>query len=315
MNLAELKKYFEYEGYELQIKNFKNIDFRKSKYTNQIVLYQSSEDRGLLYKDYIEDILLALTYQGAILIPDFYKFRAHHNKVFMELLRDLNDSSKIKSLTSKCYGTCEDLVSDIENIELPFVVKPASGALSAGVHLVNKRSDVKKVVRKVSRSFHSIDFLKNRINKLIRKKYAPKSSHRKKFIVQEYIDNLDGDYKILIYNEKYFVLFRKVRKHDFRASGSGMFSYPETLPDGLLDFAKEVYDAFNVPFISIDVAFNNGIFYLLEFQFVSFGTFTLENAKFYFILENKKWTIRREDSILEKEVAKSISRFIKNNFE
>ena len=89
MDLARMEKYFSNRGYNLKVMQFREIDFQSNDYKGYSILYQSSEDRGLLYKDYIEDILLGLDMQGAHLIPDFPKFRAHHNKVFMEILRNI----------------------------------------------------------------------------------------------------------------------------------------------------------------------------------------------------------------------------------
>ena len=84
--------------YILVVKHFFEIDFRKESYKNKWVIYQSSEDPELHYKDYIEDVLLTLKIQGAKLIPNFDYFRAHHNKVFMEFLRDVLPINEIKNI-------------------------------------------------------------------------------------------------------------------------------------------------------------------------------------------------------------------------
>jgi hypothetical protein len=78
-----LEMYFREQGYETVFIRYAEIDFRDMNFKDQYVLYQSSEDRGLYYKSYIEDMLLGMQLQGAILIPGFHAFRAHHNKVFM----------------------------------------------------------------------------------------------------------------------------------------------------------------------------------------------------------------------------------------
>jgi len=49
--------------------------------------------------------------------------------------------------------------------------------------------------------------------------------HRSKFIVQEFIPDLSNDWKVLVFWDKYYVLRRKNRPNDFRASGSGLFSF------------------------------------------------------------------------------------------
>ena len=313
MQLGQLRQYFEDYGYELVIKKFSEIDFRNENFCGCYVLYQSSEDRDLHYKSYIEDIMLALQYQGAILIPDFYKLRAHHNKVFMEFLRDLSPRDEIKSIVSRAYGTYEDFATNLSNHAHSVVIKPASGALSYGVKLATSDSEKKRYAKDVSCSFNTLDWIKNLVNIFIRKKYIPKSNFRKKFIVQNFIPGLKGDYKILVYDDKYYVLSRQVRKNDFRASGSGIFSYPTELPSGLLDFAKLVFDNFETPFISLDIAFHDNKFFLIEFQMISFGSYTLEMSEFYFCLNDDKWQIEYEVPVLEREVARSVINYIEKH--
>lgn len=87
MDVEAVKAGFEQLGYSVLVQHYSDLNFCNSNWTDTLVLYQSSEDPSLLYKDYIEDVLLGLQTQGAILIPRFEKFRAHHNKVFMEILR------------------------------------------------------------------------------------------------------------------------------------------------------------------------------------------------------------------------------------
>lgn len=310
MQLDLLQQFFAEYGCELVIKKFTDIDFRKVTYRGQYVLYQSSEDRDLHYKSYIEDIMLALQYQGAILIPDYYELRAHHNKVFMELLRDLSSCHEIKNIFSRAYGTYEDFAAELSSHGHDIVLKPASGALSAGVELASTDSEKRAYANAISRSFHLLDWLKNFVNTYIRKDYVQKSCHRRKFIVQNFIPGLKGDYKILVYHDKYYVLSRETRKNDFRASGSGIFSYPNELPNGLLDYTKLVFDSFNVPFISLDVACLQEKFALIEFQMLSFGTYTLEKSEFFFCQNESGWQLTYEKPVLEREVARSVAKHI-----
>lgn len=104
MDIAKIKMLFEKQGYSVEIEKFSDVNFKSEKYNNFFVLYQSSEDPNLRYKGYIEDILIGLELIGAVLIPDFYKFRAHHNKVFMEILRDVSGCSLIQNIASKNIG-------------------------------------------------------------------------------------------------------------------------------------------------------------------------------------------------------------------
>lgn len=125
VQVDRLADFFSRAGYTLVVKRFADIDFRTENYHKEWVLYQSSEDPGILYKDYIEDILLALELQGARLIPDFKYFRAHHNKIFMELLRDILPIQGIKSIISRGFGTFEEYKrSGLQTSPTIFVLKP-----------------------------------------------------------------------------------------------------------------------------------------------------------------------------------------------
>lgn len=88
---------------------------------------------------------------------------------------------------------------------------------------------------------------------LFNKPYIPQSNNRKKFIVQNFIEGLDGDYRVIIYGEKYYRLYRKNRENDFRASGSGDIYFDIELPKGLLDYSRILYKKFNTPYVSLDI--------------------------------------------------------------
>ncbi len=83
-----LAKYFSQHNINPKFINLSDVNFRKNNFTNQFILYTSSEDEGYFYKSYIEDIVLGLQLSGARVIPDFKYLRANNNKVFMEILRD-----------------------------------------------------------------------------------------------------------------------------------------------------------------------------------------------------------------------------------
>ena len=84
--LIQLIRILQNYGHSVECKKFSELDLTKN-YEGYYVLYQSAEDIGVFYKDYISDIVYFLEMQGAILLPSFTYFLAHHNKNFMELLR------------------------------------------------------------------------------------------------------------------------------------------------------------------------------------------------------------------------------------
>jgi len=305
-----LKKYFEIYEFEAIFLKYSDINFRKMNFKDQYVLYTSSEDIGGLYKNYIEDIIYGLHIQGAKIIPDYKYLKAHNNKVFMEILRDLTINDKLNFIQSHYFGTLEELINNINKIELPVVIKSAAGAMSRGVYIANNRNELIKNAKKISRSKYIFDELWDLGRAIKHKGYIKESKYRNKFIVQNFIPGLENDWKILIYGEKYYILYRGVRDNDFRASGSHKFIFKEDIPDGILDFAKLIFDILNVPNLSIDVAFDGNKFHLLEFQAIYYGTTTIVKSPFYFNQINNKWEIIKETSILEKIYVESIVNFI-----
>ena len=314
VDIESLKEYFKKENFELIIKRFSEIDLRKENYKDKWVLYQSSEDPNLLYKDYIEDVLLALQIQGAKLVPDFQYFRAHHNKVFMEMLRDLSHIDEIKNIISKGFGTFEEYISStLSKTNEHLVLKPGSGTRSSKISLLDTPHKRQKHPHKISRSF-TFENLKLLISKVkTGKPFTPMSNNRLKFIVQNYISGLSGDYRILVYGEKYYVVFRGNRDNDFRASGSGKLYFDIEIPEDILDYAKSVYTKFNTPYMSLDIGYKNGEFYLFEFQCLCLGQYTLEKSKFYYRQgDNKKWKKIEEKPDLEREISSAVLAYIKH---
>lgn len=312
VDLSRLKDFFLNFGFDLTIKPFSAINFRKENYNGQWVLYQSSEDPGLFYRSYVEDIVLGLFTQGARLIPSLQQFRAHHNKHFMEIARDLHQLLEIKTMEAKRYGTYEDYLKELSTLQKEsFVLKSSDTSKSKGVFLLETEREKIELPKSVSET-NSLTNTRYFIERLrTGKKCLEVSNNRKKFILQPYIKGIEGDYRIIAYNNKFYALYRANRLKDFRASGSMRFSYNIDLPDGLLDFAKRVFDSFDVPYIALDIGVKEGRFFLFEFQFLSFGQYTLERSKFYYSYqENKGWQKINEDPDLEREIASSVSAYI-----
>jgi hypothetical protein len=60
----------------------------------------------------------------------------------------------------------------------------------------------------------------------------------------------------------------------------------------------------------MDIAQKNEKYYLIEFQFVSFGTFALEKAHWHFEYINGSWEKISSQDNLEEEFCKAIDAFI-----
>ena len=306
MDVEKLAQRFEELGWDIRVIGFPDIDFAKD-WTEKIVIYQSAEDPSLEYHSYIEDIVLGLTLAGARVIPDFPYLHAHHNKLFMEILRKTCGTPSINNLSSSYFGTFEDFLK--AEVKYPLVAKPAGGAGSKGIKLIRTAKEAVRVLKQMSRSPLNKAMLSEIIHRLTVKKRIPYSIRRQKFVLQEFIPKLSHDYKVLVYGNRFYVLRREVRANDFRASGSGLLSFKRNLPEGLLDFALEAKGSFDTPNVSLDIAVVDGAFYLIEMQFIQFGPYTLEHSSYHWERQNDEWKFVESKSELEETFAESIHLF------
>lgn len=315
MDIPKLINLFQLQGYSVKALNFCHLNLQEVLQTQPIIIYTSAEDKNGIYKSFIEDIIYSLEEHNVMVLPRYSYLKAHNNKVFMELLRGMSDYGLIKTIHSHLFGSLEELELNLSLINYPVVIKSSSGAMSRGVAKAKNAKELIKIARKISTSqnlFHDIKELLRSIK--YRKNYIRESFHRNKFIVQNFISGLNNDWKVLVYNNKCFVLYRSNRKNDFRASGSGKFEFRKDLPDGLLDFALSIRDYFTVPQISLDIGYDGKNFHLIEFQFLHFGTTTIEKSMFYFEKIGEKWNCINGKSDLEEVYVQSIVGFIKEHY-
>ena len=328
-DINKCRKLFEQFGFCVTVKRYVDFDPRES-YGGYFVIYSSSEDRGLFRKDYYEDVLLWLNNQGAVLIPRFELFRAHHNKVYQEFMRGNFKDEMLRHPIS--YGVYNyKFINDI-NPNFPCVLKASAGAGSRGVimasdekELLNSAKYLSKIkfynfwygtsaAIKDSKPYHMLRTIKKTILNEAKDEYKGSVLYNNKYIVQEFIDNLSGDYKVLFYYHKYYVLHRLNRDDDFRASGSGKFEFPQNEKEiiRVLEFAKRAVNEIDAPILSLDIGDDGKDCYLLEFQAVDYGNYTIQFSDCYFEFKDGKWTKTDVESDVEYEYCRSISQYIED---
>ena len=309
MDKGILKSVFSSYGYQLEFCKFAEI-YKLQDIQQSAVIYTGQEDPGFHYRSYIEDCILGLEMQGAQVLPPYQFLRAYNNKVFMEMLRKQLLPEKYQ-LWSRAYGCREELMSQVNEMDFPVVVKTSAGAGSKGVFIAKNTEELTKISGRVSRTRNYKEELWDIGRKLKHSGYRPTSRHRLKFIVQEYVPGLCNDWKVLVYHDRFYVLRRNNRPHDFRASGSGLFSFDREVNPSLLDTASDLFARIGLPMISLDLAISGGRVFLIEMQFVAFGTSTLEKSPYYYQRYNQSWEQVFRKSVLEKEYARSISEYLK----
>jgi len=286
---------------------------------NALLFYTVSYNED--YQQYIKDVILDLTLsrKDVLIMPNLDQLFAFENKGYQELLKNRLGIEMVKG---NYYGDTEDFYRRNGKNDFPFVYKKLKGAMSSGVRLINSKNEFDELDKqnKVVGFLDKLRLLKKLLNKDKDKSLHPVKkysdvnfvkffSKRTPFVVQEFVPHLKCDYKVLAFGDKYFVLQRKVRPDDFKASGSGLFEWVEPSVK-LLNYAMEIIQKMNVPFNSLDIVETDDFCALVEFQGSGFGPLTLIGASYYYKLTGDKWEKINAESDLEEEYAYAIAHYL-----
>ena len=107
----------------------------------------------------------------------------------MELKRKQIGNLWNDDLMSWTFGAYEEMLSHLEEYKYPIVIKTAAGAMSRGVFLAQNEDDLKRKVKKISRTPHYIQDIKDWLRPLKHKGYQRESLYRNKFILQQFVPN------------------------------------------------------------------------------------------------------------------------------
>ena len=278
----------------------KLIDLKLTK--NDIVVYTSSDEKNI--REYLKDVMYFIS-KRCLIVPNYQSLLAHENKGFQELFRQEENFGNLKG----------EYIFDSDKLpqEFPYVFKKITGAGSSGVALIRNQKELNKIKRKNFRIGLKRVFLKFlRKIKLSSNEFKIYGYRHKGFsqsIYQEFVDNLSHDYKVLVFGHRYFVLKRNVRKNDFRASGSGDFSFV-TPPTAVLDFAKSIFEKIDVPYVSLDIATTSDKCVLIEYQVLNFGPYTLTGSLGHYVLIDQQWMNVEGRSSLEENFSKALQEYI-----
>lgn len=313
LDVGFMEKYFFELGYHVEVSSYPEFDYTKS-YADYLVLYSSAEDYCGGSKAFIEDVLLYLRDQGARLLPEFRYFRAHDNKVMMEMLRYEFQDEGMKTIHTQVWSSYEALKeAGIE--KYPVIVKRAGGAGGEGVFLAHNRKELNRYAERVSRLTNLLQFYYlscvNVKQRLLGK--APVRINNTKFITQTYIPGLQGDFKVLVFGNHYYVLHRLNRKKDFRASGSGRFIEDNTENiEQILDFAEACTKEIRTPWISLDICHDGERCHLIEFQCITFGFKAMSMSTKHYERIEDSWRTVEGSVVPEEEFCYSVRYFLEN---
>jgi hypothetical protein len=314
-----IKQLFQKLGFDVNYFTPSQIHFGNEGWRDKVILYTSSEEYNLYYKNFIEDVVIGLHETGATVIPNPLYLRANNNKVFMEILSQIKLPKELHNLSAYYFGTFDELqrtINDTNLLQYPCVVKSFAGAKSRGVFLANNKNELLKKAKVVSNTFFLKVYLKEKVREIIHKQYLAESSFQNKFLIQPFVPGLLNDWKIVIYGDKYFVLKRNVRTNDFRASGSGLdykSGSEAGFPLHMLDYLRNCFLAYDVPNLSIDFGYDGKQGYIFEHQAIHFGTYTQSESKDYYEYIEGKWLLKENTLTTEEAYVSSIVDYLNRN--
>ena len=323
MDINKIRAYFLAKDFSVDVFKFSQLDLTDD-YNGVYIVYQTSETSGSFYKHYIEDLICFLEKQGARVMPKYDLLKAHHNKIYMEMIRSRFRDESLKTIKSICYGSWRDAWS--YSSQFPVVVKQSSGAGSKGVYLAKNRNQYYRYIKKAGKTIIAsgladlfLGYAKIARKKALKYLYPSKSEYlqydttpvSRSLVVQTFIEGLGNDCKILVFGKKYYARYRKTRKNDFRASGSGVsYDVPDEDYEGLLNFARKLVAEIDFPILGMDLGFDGKRYHLFEFQVIHIGTYPFHSSKFWHEYQDGRWVRFEGKSDLEEEFSRAIIDFI-----
>lgn len=315
LDLERIKRVLENDFHHaVQILDFAKIAANYELLPRQSVLFYTASYNES-YNQFIKDVIFDISQSRSdvLVLPDINQLFSFENKGYQELYKKRIGIEKVKG---NYYGDSDDF--PIEKAVFPFVYKSLKGAMSSGVRLINNQQEFETV----SKEAKKLSFLERlRLYKKAKNKHKDQSlqpvkpysevnfstffSKRNPFVAQEFVSGLEYDYKVLVFGEKYYVLKRKVRDNDFKASGSGKFEWTEP-SEKVLDYAREVVTKMNVPINSLDIVETEKYCALVEYQGIGFGPLTLIGSPYYFQKNSTNWHKVLTQSNLEDEYAQAL---------
>jgi glutathione synthase/RimK-type ligase-like ATP-grasp enzyme len=306
-------------GYTVDCFTYHQVVNQLPRIKKSIILYSFSQKRNI--RDYLRDLIYYLDDGSNLLIPSFDLLMCHEDKGYQELFKR---KIGLSSLPALYFSSRREL--DGYEIEFPAVVKQTIGTNGKRVFLVHDRAELERAVRR----FEEIPF-RDRVD-LFRRKYLrpkkhfaeyPEYSNRtdyyqyveyvkkeRNFIIQPFVPDLSYDYRVLVLFDRYYIMKRRTRENDFRASGTKRFDFSMEMDPKLLDHAQAVYKKFDTPLLSLDIGVHGGRFHVFEFQALHFGVSAVVKSKGYYCKKRGRWTFETKAPDIEQDLMTGIIKFI-----
>jgi len=310
LNVTEIIGHLSDAGIQARQVKFEAVANGQENLSNCFIHYTSSQNTG--YRPYIDDILFSLRANNQ-LVPRYEIYRSHENKGFQELEKK---RLGMDGLNSFYFANIKGMTPFENKFQYPLVLKPVGGFMSSGVCKVTDNDDLVARLRKMNRpaglSMYQIKkFIKKHI---LKNRHFPEMYedcvYSGPFVLQEFSPRAKEDWKVIVLGDRYYAMRRQVRPGDFRASGSGRFSF-ERPSDNILNYARKVFQQLDVPMISIDIIEAENQCHLIEFQGLHFGSITHKASPHRFEFSPDGWQQIQQPGNLEEDYSRALAQYLK----
>jgi hypothetical protein len=208
------------------------------------------------------------------------------------------------------------------------VVKETAGTNGRQVHLVRSRGELERLVRRFSTipMRDRLDLVRRRWfrrkkryaeypdydNRTDYHQYIPYVTRETSFIVQEYVPDLTFDYRVLILYDRFYMMKRGMRPHDFRGSGTKLHDFDYRVDPGLFDFAADLHRRCDTPFLSLDIGVRDQRYHLFEFQALHFGLGVYAKQQGYYARRDGDYIYHQEPPDLERDLMSGVLQYIRD---
>lgn len=319
IDLRLFQSELESHGLKPQLTDIQSVALDAAQIEDKCIFYAFSQRIHL--RQYIKDLLTFLAQQNT-LIPSLELLLSHENKGYAQLYSQRLGLSKPQGW----YLTDIEQLKQLK-LSYPIVLKSTSGTNAKTVWLCHNEAEIRSKLKRMAKSPNSLVKLDYLRRKLFRKnrsyagypRFEPRQDAQDwltymtpgaNFLLQEYIPNLDCDYRVIAVGKRFYLMQRLVNKGDFRASGTKKFVFDITPPEGLLDFAQDVFQRFDAPYLSMDIGHKEGQNYLFEFQAMHFGTAAIVRSQGFWLNETGQWQFQEGASSLESTLALGLAQYL-----
>ncbi len=267
-----------------------NISFKIVNCYDSDILSQLKDCNGLMWhwdlNDYkaalfVKQLTVAIEKMGIKVFPDLNTGWHYEDKLGQKYLLESVDAPLVQSYV---FYSKQDALKWVEKTSFPKVFKLRTGASSSNVRLIKNKQAAKRHINKAFGSgfphTSSVGRLKERIYKLNRNKdfeslirlfggiariFIPNEveqfSHREKGYVyfQDFIPLNTFDTRLIVVGDRCYGYRRFTRKEDFRASGSGNYSFDPQLTDmKMVETAFMIAEKLQSQSMAFDFIYDNG---------------------------------------------------------